>query len=82
MYTKINLVKLLLILLSVPGALIAQSFGPNVQPYVAIDTPVFAIRNIAVIDGTGGPIQTDQTLVVSNGRIAQFGASDRIESRD
>ena len=79
MYFKNNLVKVLLTLWSIPGALIAQSFGPNVQPYVSIDTPVFAIRNIGVIDGTGGPFQTGQTLVVSNGRITQFGATDRIE---
>jgi imidazolonepropionase-like amidohydrolase len=43
----------------------------------AVDTPV-VLKNVRIVDGTGGSIQHDQTLIISNGKIAAIGASSRV----
>ena len=35
----------------------------------------FALQHVRVIDGTGGPAKSDQTILVDNGRIRTIGAS-------
>jgi imidazolonepropionase-like amidohydrolase len=45
-----------------------------VRAYVAVDTPIVALTHARVIDGTGAPPRDDQTVVISDGRIAQLGA--------
>ncbi len=56
-------------------SLLAQSpkFGPDVQPFVTVDQPSYALTHVRVIDGTGAAATEDQTIVVSNGRITAFG---------
>jgi enamidase len=46
-----------------------------VRPFVAIDSPVVALTHVRVIDGTGAPARTDQTLVIRDGAIAALGDS-------
>ncbi len=51
--------------------------GPAVRSYVRIDTSVFALTNVRVIDGTGASARDAQTLIVRDGRIVAIGASAR-----
>jgi imidazolonepropionase-like amidohydrolase len=46
-----------------------------VRSFVTVDSPVVALTHVRVIDGTGAPARDDQTLIISNGRIAQLGAA-------
>ncbi|MDE2271992.1 MAG: amidohydrolase family protein [Xanthomonadaceae bacterium] len=48
--------------------------GRVVQPFVKVDAPVVALTHVRVIDGSGGPVHADQTIVIEHGRIAAIGA--------
>jgi imidazolonepropionase-like amidohydrolase len=41
--------------------------------YVSIQAPTVALRHIEIIDGTGAPPRSDQTLIIADGRIAVIG---------
>jgi imidazolonepropionase-like amidohydrolase len=51
----------------------ADRLAPAVRPFVAVDAPVVALTHVKVIDGTGAAIRTDQTVIISNGKIAAVG---------
>ncbi len=60
------------------GALPAQQvsmLSPEVREYVSVDARVVALTHVQVIDGTGGPVATDQTVVIANGRIQAVGSA-------
>jgi enamidase len=67
------------------GSLIAASaataqrptLGNNVRQFVAIDTAVVALTNARVIDGTGAPARSGQTIVIRDGAIAAVGDAAR-----
>ena len=44
-----------------------------VRAFVSIDTPTVALVHARVIDGTGAPARTNQTVVIHDGRIASVG---------
>lgn len=50
-----------------------QSMAPSVRQYLSVDRPVFALRNVQVIDGTGAAPRADQTIIVSAGTISWVG---------
>ena len=58
-----------------PDALNAQrpTLGDGVRPYVTVDAPVVALIHVRVIDGTGAAARADQTVIISDGRIAAIG---------
>ncbi len=43
--------------------------APAVRSFVRVDTSVFALTNVRVIDGTGAAAKEGQTLIVRDGRI-------------
>jgi enamidase len=47
--------------------------APAVRAYVSVDTPVVALTNARVIDGTGAPPREGQTVIIRDGRIAALG---------
>ncbi len=53
--------------------LTAQKLSPDMQQFVRVDAPVFALTHVRVIDGTGAPAREDATLVVSGGKIEKVG---------
>lgn len=69
----------------VAGALVAVAFasaqaqrppiGNNIRRFVTVDAPVVALTHAKVLDGTGAPARSDQTLIIRDGRIAAIGAS-------
>ncbi|OEJ99701.1 amidohydrolase family protein [Roseivirga misakiensis] len=61
------------LLYSLTQATFSQTFSRAVQPYVLTENSVVAIQHAKVIDGTGGPIKVNQTIVFQDGVITQFG---------
>jgi enamidase len=70
-------VKILCVFAAAVSIVAAQSLpiGNGIRPYVKVDAPVVAITHVRVIDGTGAPARTDQTVVIRNGQIAVIGPS-------
>jgi enamidase len=50
----------------------------EVRRFVAVDTPVVALTNVRVIDGTGGPAREGQTVVIRDGRVAALGPAGQV----
>ena len=50
-----------------------DSLSEEVRKYVAVDTSVIALTHVQVLDGTGAPPRSDQTILIRNGRIAEVG---------
>jgi hypothetical protein len=68
-----------------PAALAAQSAAelePGVRGFVSVPGPRVALTGVTVIDGTGGAVQRDQTVVISDGRISAVGATGSVEIPD
>jgi imidazolonepropionase-like amidohydrolase len=42
-------------------------------PYVSVNAPIVALTHVRVVDGTGAPARTDQTVVVDGARIGAVG---------
>jgi len=63
------------VLLLVPTLVLAQrpTLSATVKQYVAVDTPVVALTNVRVIDGTGAAAKEDQTLIIRDGNILALG---------
>lgn len=56
----------------------AQSFSPAVNQFISTEADTIAITHVAVIDGTGGPVKTGQTILIIKGRIAKTGNTSNI----
>jgi imidazolonepropionase-like amidohydrolase len=67
-----------LALAAVPLAAQRPTLSTAVKQFVTLDTSVFAIRGVRVIDGTGAPAKADQTIIVREGKIAEIGDASRI----
>ncbi|MBI4501180.1 MAG: amidohydrolase family protein [Gemmatimonadetes bacterium] len=57
----------------------ASTLSPRVREYVSVDAPVVALTHTRVMDGTGGPLLADQTIVIANGRIQSVGGSGTVQ---
>jgi imidazolonepropionase-like amidohydrolase len=53
----------------------AQKLSPEVRPFVKVDAPLVALTHVRVIDGTGAASRDNQTIVLSNGKIASVSAA-------
>ena len=53
-----------------------QAFGPQVREFISEDAPVIALTHVRVIDGTGAAPRENQTLIISNGKVAAISAAD------
>ena len=49
------------------------TLSDTTRAYVSIDAPTVALTHVWVIDGTGGPVAADQTVIIENGRITAVG---------
>lgn len=52
----------------------SQAPAPE-QTFVRIAAPLVALTHVEIIDGTGAPPRSDQTLVIDHGRIAALGST-------
>jgi len=69
-----------MIFLLASSVLSGQSYRmyPGVKPFVAVDSPVVALTHVRVIDGTGGAVQEDRTIIINQGKIQTFGPASQI----
>lgn len=75
MYLKqISIIAVLLIGLTGHNQVIA-----NDKKFVDYSQTNIAITNVKVIDGTGSPSRNNQTLLISNGKVAALGASQAVQ---
>ncbi len=59
-----------------------QAFGPQVREFISEDAPVIALTHVRVIDGTGAAPRENQTLIISNGKVAAISAADSAHVSD
>jgi imidazolonepropionase-like amidohydrolase len=51
----------------------------GVAAFVSVDTPVFVLDHVRVIDGTGTQAKEDQAMVIANGKIRFIGPDESAE---
>ena len=61
-----------------PSSATAQRVARQFQQFVAVDAPVVALTNAKVIDGTGAPAATGQTVLIRDDRIVAVGPNERV----
>jgi imidazolonepropionase-like amidohydrolase len=70
-------------LVFLPGPALPQTASPQILPavraFVREDAPVIALTHVRVIDGTGAAARSDQTLVISGGKIIALGPSESVK---
>ena len=70
--------RLLFLLASLLSAAIAigqTQKSSDVTAFVSVDTPVFVLNHVRIIDGTGAAAREDQAVVIENGKIHSIGPS-------
>ncbi|MGB9245154.1 MAG: amidohydrolase family protein [Candidatus Acidiferrales bacterium] len=60
-------------------ALAQAQKSSDVAPFVTVDTPIFVLKHVRVIDGTGAAVKEDQTVVIANGKIQSIGPAASIQ---
>ena len=58
----------------------AQTFTPNVLPYIKYSAVKTVITDVTLFDGTGGPPKTHQTIVIDHGFVSQVGNAAEIKA--
>ena len=54
--------------------------APDVAEVVSVDSPVFVLNHVRVIDGTGAAAKEDQALVIANGKIQSIGPAASVQA--
>ena len=54
---------------------LAQEFSPITRQFISVKSDTLALTHAMVVDGTGGAIKNDQTILIINGRIAAMTSS-------
>lgn len=70
----------LTLLLFISFQIDAQNFTPQVKNFILVDTNSVAITNVKVIDGTGGRIKNNQTIIIENDKIKNIGDAKTIKT--
>ncbi|HZA98323.1 MAG TPA: amidohydrolase family protein [Gemmatimonadales bacterium] len=56
-----------------------DSLSEEVSKYIAVDTAVIALTHVQLLDGTGAPAKSDQSILIRNGRIAEVGPAASVK---
>ncbi|WP_299115112.1 amidohydrolase family protein [uncultured Winogradskyella sp.] len=56
----------------------AQEFSSQVKRFITVDDSEYAITNVTIFDGTGSASKSNQTIIVSNGKIKAIGSDVEI----
>src|SRR3569833_21504 len=68
------------LLLAISAVSFAQiKLSDDVRKFVSVDAPTVAITHVRIIDGTGAPAASDQTIVIANGKIQQVGPAASVK---
>ncbi len=57
---------------------VAQELSTLVKQFVSVKADTLALTHVNIIDGTGNPTKTDQTIVIIKGRIVIIGSSGNV----
>ncbi len=76
---RINLNLLLTLSIAVCQISYGQTLSKQVTDYVAIPDTTLVLKNVTLIDGSGGEIKYNQDILILNDRIAAIGESDEVE---
>jgi len=82
MKTNLSSIKIyffVLMIFIIPIKLHAQQFTKAVKEYITVDTPVVALVDAKIIDGTGNPSKTHQTIIIDNGIIEKTGNTNEVD---
>jgi imidazolonepropionase-like amidohydrolase len=63
---------------AVASAQSVSTLTPQVRNFVAVGDSVVALTNVTIIDGTGRPPRTSQTIVIRGNRIADVGPASTV----
>lgn len=55
-----------------------MALSNDARAFVDIDAPVVALTHVRLIDGTGGPVRQDQTIVIDQARITAVGSNGQV----
>ena len=55
-----------------------RTLASAVRNYVSVDAPVVAITHVELVDGTGTPAKTDQTILIRGEKIATVGPATSV----
>lgn len=55
------------------GARGAAAFPPALRQFIKVDAAVIVLQHVTIIDGTGAAPQTDQSIVITDGKISAVG---------
>jgi len=69
--TKLGSILIAFLMLTV--TLAQTQLSPAVTAVIRVQDPVIALEHVRVIDGTGAAAKTDQTILISGGKIATVG---------
>jgi hypothetical protein len=75
--TKFYLTVLIFLMLLPPLLSFAQ-FSAAVRKYISVQADTLALIHAKIIDGSGGPSSSDQTLIIIKGIITTIGNSEKI----
>ena len=56
-----------------------SALSDEVQSYLSVSAPVVALENVLLFDGTGGPAQAGQTILIRGNRIEVVGATGSVD---
>jgi imidazolonepropionase-like amidohydrolase len=62
------------------GAQARTARSQAVQEFVSVDAPVVALTRVRVVDGTGAPARTDQTVIIRGGKIEAVGPAASVKA--
>lgn len=67
------------VVMAAPLGAQGRELAAPLRPYVTINEPVVALTNVRVIDGTGTPAKTGQTVVIHGEKITAVGAAASVK---
>ena len=70
---------ILILLVAVVQVSYGQTLSKQVMDYVAVKDSIVLIKNVTLIDGTGGEVKTNQDIIIAKDRIVAIGQSDAID---
>jgi len=75
MRKQIGALALLVSLIATSALAQQRTLTPGIQRFVMIDAPIVALTHARLVDGTGSPARTDQTIIIRGSQIAAVGPS-------
>ena len=58
----------------------AQQFTAAVNQFISVNSDTLALTHAKIIDGTGGPSKSDQTILIIKGKFAKVGSNISVPS--